>query len=350
MNSNNSNSNKRDFFFVGHFEAEQPLSFTVPAQPGYLPTMGGKLFMTASGIRGALRRCAEQVVTETRNWTPSLDDYFSMVLGGVKGSDKNADANLVSVTRFVREKNPLLSLFGGMAPVSITGKLKISHAVARNVGDVPVEKDVVSHVRTNDLTRNPAIFDALDEQAAVDYRAFKEGADERSDIAREEKSLKQEMKKAIDAKDQEEVDRIKAKLAALKDDKRDKKVVQLAQPDLGYEAIPAGTLLDNEFVLLGATDLEAGLFLAALDRFARRPYLGGHQNHGLGRVSGFWKVSARDEHAAVATNLGEVALTGDFSPLVLYGAVAHLYGDGFMEQIASSDLDFSVSGMVTAAA
>lgn len=348
----------RDFFFSGHFVAEQPLSYTTPNSKDGLPLMGGKLYMMASGIRGALRRSAEQVVTDARHWKPSLEDYFSMVLGGAKGGGKDDAAGLIPMTRFVREKNPLLSLFGGMAPVAITGKLKVSHAVAQNVkdngdgfgsaGEVPVKPVVVNHVRTNDMTRNPAIFDRLDDRAPFDYVAFKGDADERSELAREEKLLNQQVRKASAAKDADTAAALMEKKNAVKTEKQSKTVVQLALPDLGYEAIPAGTILSNEFVLLNATDTEAGLFLAALDRFSFRPYLGGHQNHGLGRVSGRWTVTARDASSRASVEMGEVILPGDMTPLRMTGAVCDLYGESFLSTLASDAFDFTVKGLMSA--
>ena len=77
---------------------------------------GEYLYFPATGIRGALRRAARDVlrqiiIDKTGNPTPLSRPTLFLTLGGIKGSG-DMDRSTVADENHWRNANPLLSLFG----------------------------------------------------------------------------------------------------------------------------------------------------------------------------------------------------------------------------------------------
>ncbi len=65
--------------------------------------------------------------------------------------------------------------------------------------------------------------------------------------------------------------------------------VQMPLP--GYEVIPPGLPLSHRLVASQINDVELGLLVLALDKFAKSPFLGAHHAQGCGIVEASWAVS-----------------------------------------------------------
>lgn len=311
---------KYDIFFDGALTTVEPFTFSQPFGDGHLPRMGGKLYIQASSIRGKLRRLARDVIYEETGCVKlPLADFYFLTLGGIKsgkteGEKDSEDKLAVNKVMAVREKNPLVSLFGAMAPQTIPGRLMVSHAIAMN--DIPT--DIVKHVRTNDLVRTPEMVGILNDSALSDYLAMKGEADVRSKVSADIK-VKQAHLRKLD-KGSDAYATLSAEINDLKEGKKGMTQVQVGLPNLEYEVIPQGAKLSSRFTLSGATEREAILFLKAMDRFAQNPQLGGKANHGLGVVAGEWDVRFRSAGKPMET-AGRLTFAGDYMPAEATGKV-----------------------------
>lgn len=337
-----------NYFFVGTIVAQQPISFTVPDtkdpnkpkkkdERHNLPRIAGRLYATGSGIRGALRRCAERFVAESRGEKPDLETFYLNALGGVKNAEKEeADLHIVDRYRFIQEHNPLLSLFGSMAN-SLPGKLKVSHATAGE----SVQAVRFDSVRADDFRRTPAIIDNLQPSALDEYFAKKDVAGQRSFAKSRIKELKKKIVR-LGSDDPEAKKSLLAELEAMEAMEADNKEIQIQLPNLSYEAIPQGASLNQEFYLEGVSDLELSFFLATLRKFAMSPYLGGHGNHGLGRVTAHWDVFKIQGYQR--DGLGSVDILDHFGGLQLDGAIAQYLPDDFT--VAGQAFNFDAKALL----
>ena len=362
--------------FKGTLTAEQPISYSVPTElkksEHALPRLGGRLYLTASGLRGVLRHAATELVmdllAESSDKRLSLDDYFLLAMGGVKsaksaskpekaeaernedeGEDvsspasKDSEADVARVLRanqHARAHNPLLRLFGSMRH-GVSGSLYCAHAVAPE--DALTTR--VRHVRTNDFQRDPELLERLEGSALDAFISRQAEAATRSEGNRRIENLTREKLKARREGKGERVKEIDAEIKTVRDSMPTE--VQIQLPNITYEAIPAGTVFTHEFVLSNPTDAEVALFLRALDRFAMSPLIGGHRAHGLGRVSGHWSVRMRAAGEREFAELGEVSFAGDFGGLELNGRIAQFF-ESWNRIVSETALDFTEAGVAAA--
>ncbi|OIQ71107.1 hypothetical protein GALL_472790 [mine drainage metagenome] len=255
------------------------------------------------------------------------------------------DAAAVSSIRraaFARQHNPLVNLFGSM-PHGIPGRLYVSHGI-------PSERNattIIRHVRANDFQRDPSLIDRLDDSALSEFVARQDLAAERSRLNAQIADLNAAKRKSKDAAEKV---RIQDNITALKSELQEKKEVQVALPQLGYEMVVPGATFETEFILDGVTDLEITLFLLALDRFASMPMLGGKRNHGLGRIKAQWTVMGRasDERGALR-DMGTLAIDGNFGPLRVEGDIARYFSDATLRDgMEKGALNFTEAALVSA--
>ena len=366
---------RRVIVFKGEITAEQPISYSVPgAAKGTdhtLPRIGRHLYLTASGLRGALRHAATEIVMDLVDANPdgkklNLDDYFLLAMGGVKDAkvsakkgtaeksaeDEDGDdaeksvsdtdiVRMLRANRHVRAHNPLVGLFGSMRH-GVSGSLYCAHAIAPE----GIEPTRVRYVRSNDFQRDPGVLDRLDESVLDAFIARQADAAERTDGNNRKKALEQEKKKLRREGASERLKEIHAEIAAI--EAAQPKDVQLQLPNITYQVIPAGTVFSHEFTLSNPTDAEVALLLRALDRFALNPLLGGHRAHGLGRVSGRWSVRMREQGEREFTEAGEVWFKGDFTGLELTGRIAEFTKVWDALVAARDALEFTEAGIAAA--
>jgi len=271
-----------------------------------------------------------------------LADFHFLTQGGIKGakpgeadneagegSQPGVDKLAVAKVLNVRAHNPLVSLFGAMAPQTIAGRLMVSHAIEKN----GVQADTVKHVRADDMRRTPDVADMicnLDE-----YDVVKADANARSDLMKKKKLLEKSLGGAegeARASIREEIKLVDAEI------KNGSGKVQIGLAQLEYQAIPQGASLSSSFMLLGATEQEIVLFVKAIDRMARSPVVCGKLNHGLGVIAGEWDVRMRQVNGDMQP-AGTVSFAGDFMPVAVTGKA----GEWLAAEIDTSNLDLSAA-------
>jgi hypothetical protein len=324
--------------FAGQIVADTPISWTPHgdkgAKPGRIETIqtaaGRRFFLNAPAIRSAVRHAATNLLAEMSGKPYHMDDYFLAALGGIKdakegakkssegdaqpdadaqdaeaGATKDAaealEAAQISKKHalkydFAKAHNPLLMLFGSM---DVPGLVRCDHAIAQTESTITAK---IASVRANDFIRNPSVTDIL-EPGAID--AFVE----RQVLAAKRSKAKAEIaeidKKIKAAKKAGNADLVAELEAAKKGIDAGSNVVQLQQL-LNYEAIPAGTVFSHQWSLPRVSELELALFMQALAYWALDPVIGGHRAHGLGRISGFWNVTARKPGSLAFESMGSV--------------------------------------------
>lgn len=302
----------------GTVRALTDLSMTLPnaphtsGRPKPVPRMfvmeGGapveRLYMNAGTFRGSLRDAAFRLVRDdlqARNGGEpvlTLSDTLLMAKGGVKSEGKESYSPTLQNT--IRANNPHLSLFGASEPW-IKGRLSVSHLVS-NVSPEHVNRH--SGVRKK---LNASHLEALPAQELAEYLTEDRLNNQRSVLKREKEQLEEEIKKKSAKVDGVTVSLEPAEVKARENrltevvneikeiSAQTKSTVSMLMPLEGYEAIPQGAEMSSEITIQYTNEIEVGLFLLALEKFAiEEGTLGGHIAHGLGRVSGQWAVTRID--------------------------------------------------------
>ena len=304
------------YVLEGTFTAEQPLAtcskdlkdanermkgknVAIPV-PSTKTPHGTRLMFPATGIRGKLRRCLrdalrQAVIDKTGNEKPlSLDQHYLLTLGGIKASGEESKST-VALEAMWREKNPLLSLFGaGAAGVLgfVQGRLSVGNAICQDASE-PV---TFSGARSDDLFRNReqvAFLSDEDVQALISRsEGNRDASTIRTSIKALEKNVKAEKKKGHDdavSALQQELEAANAELSSVLTDSGASSV-SVGMPLAGFQAIPAGSIMDQSMIIANGTLVELGALLAALEHFAAFPIIGAHFATGCGQVSGQWEV------------------------------------------------------------
>ena len=328
------------WLFTGTITTREPLACSPPGHLGRdkcallprmtVPTPAGPLdtvFLPGSTIRGRYRHAAADVCLE-RERPVSFERYLALKVGGVKGTAQERRVGLLERDAF-REAQPLLSLFGaGASGIGwIHGRLDVGAALPAE----PAEPVVMTGTR-GDTTRDPILFEVLNEEERERVVRGLEANGERSRVAARGRSLKRQLARAERAGEDdseprralEAVRELEGKAASAQSELLGSDV-SLLLPLAGYEAIPLGTVLNHRMFFRHVSEGEMHLFMAGLVRFAEDPRFGARRAHGCGRVAVEYAVKRLD--GVHARNAGEVSIDPDRwgrdeSSLVLTGAPA----------------------------
>lgn len=271
--------------------------------------------LTGSTLRGKLRRAAVAIMREADRAAGgtgvlTLSQAHLNMVGGIKGAEKEAGFDLLR-RQMMREKNPVLSLFGAGDPW-IMSRAQIGDGVPTE----PVECDVIGHVRTDDAKRDPDFFAKVDEAAALQWSRLRDANRERTAYKGDEKKIKSQIAAARKAKDSETVERLTAELDAQREGLAGDTANAVSMP-LTHECIPEGVVFNHRIILRGVTLAEAGLFLLAMAYFWREmPNVGQQAAKGYGLLEGRYTLryraeSARTAQGALRLDGGEWLLAGD---------------------------------------
>ena len=331
---------QKTFVFSGQLTAEQPLATcskdlldregqknqTIPV-PSTTTSKGRRLMFPSTGLRGTLRRTARDAIRSavarlTGDEKPfSLEQHYFLTLGGIKGEGEQ-DRSSVAHEAEWREKNPLLSVFGaGDAGFLgfVQGRLNVGNAICVEAS----EPTIFSGARTDDLYRDKTQIAYLSDADVENLVRQARGGKDRSSIQAEIKKVDQARKAARRTGSAEEVATLSARLESLQSDLDAVKEssgttdVSIGMPLAGWQAIPQGSVMDHAFHLIRSTQIELGLVLQALNRFALNPFIGAHFANGCGLVSGSWEVFEATLDGK--RSLGRITLT-PFEPLNIDGA------------------------------
>lgn len=288
------------YHFTGSLKAQSPLATCTPSMaaraaknaplpvPSFESERGRLLYMPGSGLRSKLRGAVTTMLLEALEKRGarrfSLNDAQLNRVGGVLQLGAESALDTVSYRRMI-EANPAIGIFGASTPW-VKGKAMVGHLICKNPEIRPMHVD---GVRADIIKRDPGIMEYLDEQAMESYSEDIRRTKEFALVKAEKAKLEADLRKA----NAEERKQIREKLAKI--DERIKKEnlhhVSAQMPLKGYEAIPPGAELENAIALVGASDIELGGILAALERFAENPVLGAHAAHGAGVISGSWEIN-----------------------------------------------------------
>ncbi len=242
-------------------------------------------YFPAGGIRGKLRRMAVALLHELRPGTMTVQTYHFNAIGGVKGS---VDANDASATKTDletalrrREQNKIASLFGSGEPW-MASKLCVTHAIPKDHHTA-----VVRGARVDDFIRTPETLGVL---SPAERERWQEQTRIISERARVTKLIEDHTTDATksDSGKTKRLEELRQELAALPKPEND---VSTNTTIAGYEVMPQGAELEQEFILRDVDPLEAGLFLLALQRLSFDPFIGAHIAHGCGMISGEWQMT-----------------------------------------------------------
>lgn len=181
--------------------------------------------------------------------------------------------------------NPVIGLFGASTPW-VKGKAMVGHMICKSPEIRPMRVD---GVRADILKRDPGLVEYLEEGSMESYNADIQRTKEFAIVKTELATIDAEMRKAT----AEERKKLREKRAQIEARIKAENLqhVSAQMPLSGYEAIPPGAELETAISLVGASEIELGGMIAALERFAENPVLGAHAAHGAGVVSGTWEVN-----------------------------------------------------------
>ena len=278
----------------------------LPRMPVITPN-GGAIdtpFISASAIRGVLRRAAAEEVAElfaARGEEVRFPDWLLFSVGGVKGTEKET-CSPRERHEYI-EGNPLVALFGAGAAGAggmIGSKLHIAHAIP----DSEIKPPKVEGARAHE-DKSLRLLEILPEDQQALAWDFTVANRDRSELSGQVKSKERELRAARNARKKEDNAKAEALSAELDDLKeRLRKAVDIQEqfgtsnaigrPLPGYEVIPSGAEIPHRMSLDAASLSQVGLFFAALRRFARDPVIGAHRAHGCGRIRCDYKVIQRE--------------------------------------------------------
>ena len=291
------------FLFTGTITTRQPLAYSPPDHQDRgkksllprmtVPTAAGPMntvFVSGSTIRGKLRHACADVYLERekqRGKRVDYERYLALKVGGVKGSADEGRVDLRERKNYL-EAEPFLDLFGaGSSGIGwIHSRLDVGAAIPAE----PIEPIVLNGVR-RDATLDPILLEVLDEDEIDKVLKGMNANRLRSQKAGEVRQIRQRIARAKKTgQDTSELERSfeEAEQAVTNAEKDQSDIlgsdVSLLLPLPGYEAIPSGTVLNHRMVLKNVSELQLGIFVAGLARFAEDPRFGAHRAHGCGQV------------------------------------------------------------------
>jgi hypothetical protein len=168
--------------------------------------------------------------------------------------------------------------------------------------------------RHDPFARQPTLLELFDAEAAGDFLVRNAARLEGNRLETEAERAEKKMRGLARSKnaDTAKVKELEAQISQLGADakaafERAGGTVNIQQPLSGYEALPIGLEMRHKITGDQLTPVELALLLAALERFAFQPVLGGHVAHGCGELTGSWTVRIAGRGAPVAL-AGTVAL------------------------------------------
>ena len=316
------------FLLTGTITTRQPLAYSPPdhldrGKKSLLPRMTvptaagpmNTVFVSGSTIRGKLRHaCADVYLEREKQQGKQVDyeRYLELKVGGVKGSSDEGRVDLRERKRFL-EAEPFMDLFG--AGSSGIGWIHSRIDVGAAIPAEPVEPIVLNGVR-RDATLDPILLEVLDEDEIGKVLDGMNANRTRSQKASEVRDIRRRIASARKAgQDTSELDRSleEAERAVEDAEKAQSDIlgsdVSLLLPLPGYEAIPTGTVLNHRMFLKNVSELQLGIFMAGLARFAEDPRFGAHRAHGCGQVCMEYRVKRIE--GASARPVGDLSIDPD---------------------------------------
>ena len=220
-------------------------------------------YLPANGIRGLLRRLATKKLVDAVKENDKIEELKDTDLHAMlSGSGASKSGLKFKEIEEIREKNPILSLFG--TGILMAGKLKVADAIPL---DKKNAKNLVrrqTFVKVDDILMGTK-FSQLYTKKQIEE--WEKSVEENSEARKKDRDSKKLEKKTNVASDEE----AKTKKSSIQ---------HFAQ----REYIASGATFNGGFFLEKASKLELGMFLHALEGFMENGRLGSSQNIGFGVI------------------------------------------------------------------
>ena len=220
-------------------------------------------YLPANGIRGLLRRLATKKLVDAVKENDKIEELKDTDLHAMlSGSGASKSGLKFKEIEEIREKNPILSLFG--TGILMAGKLKVADAIPL---DKKNAKNLVrrqTFVKVDDILMGTK-FSQLYTKKQIEE--WEKSVEENSEARKKDRDSKKLEKETNVASDEE----AKTKTSSIQ---------HFAQ----REYIASGATFNGGFFLEKASKLELGMFLHALEGFMENGRLGSSQNIGFGVI------------------------------------------------------------------
>ena len=291
---------KNTYHFTGNLKAQSHMATCTPSMtakvaknaplpvPSFETERGRLLYMPGAGLRSKLRGAVTAMLLEALEARGarrfSLTDAQLNRVGGIKQAGAESTLDAAGYLRMVAS-NPAIGIFGASTPW-VKGKAMVGHLICKSPEVRPMRVD---GVRADIIKRDPGIVEFLNAASMDSYNADIQRTKDYALVKAEKAKLEADLRKA----NADERKKIREQIAKIEEriKKEGLQHVSAQMPLSGYEAIPPGAELENAISMVGASEIELGGMIAALERFAENPVLGAHASHGAGVVSGSWEVN-----------------------------------------------------------
>ena len=220
-------------------------------------------YLPANGIRGLLRRLATKKLVDAVKENDKIEELKDTDLHAMlSGSGASKSGLKFKEIEEIREKNPILSLFG--TGILMAGKLKVADAIPL---DKKNAKNLVrrqTFVKVDDILMGTKFSQLYTKKQIEEWEKSVEKNSEARKKDRDSKKLAKETNVASD-------EEAKTKKSSIQ---------HFAQ----REYIASGATFNGGFFLEKASKLELGMFLHALESFMENGRLGSSQNIGFGVI------------------------------------------------------------------
>ena len=220
-------------------------------------------YLPANGIRGLLRRLATKKLVDAVKENDKIEELKDVDLHAMlSGSGVSKSGLKFKEIEEIREKNPILSLFG--TGILMAGKLKVADVIPP---DKENAKNLVrrqTFVKVDDILMGTKFSQLYTKKQIEDWE---KSVEENSEARKKDRDSKKLAKETNVASDEE----AKTKKSSIQ---------HFAQ----REYIASGATFNGGFFLEKASKLELGMFLHALESFMENGRLGSSQNIGFGVI------------------------------------------------------------------
>jgi len=259
-------------------------------------------YFPAAGLRHKLRRMARNAVAAAAGRKWDIETHRTLTIGGIKGSGSESGLDLQGNREF-RRQYAIQSVFGqssGMGSSWIAGKLMVGMLVPEK----PLEPDIVTGIRSDQLTRSEAEAEFLTKAEYERLSTLANTERQAARLRRMKKKLEKEIRSQRRGGDKDMLAELEAQL---EDVEADLEVLEeqldadisAQMPLSGYEVIPPGMPLKNRIVMRDANAAEFGVLVRALDELALDPQIGAHAAQGCGIIRAEWRVMLDGEDIGV---------------------------------------------------
>lgn len=285
---------------------DQPITISRPDLTGVSRMRRGETehyAVPGSSFRGTLRRRAMEAFMD--RFPDQKFDFNTMamnIVGGVKGSGESLRPAVETVQSW-RERNPLIDLMGCGDPIFLPGTLYVGNMWSTSPYDRS-KRNVDSGVRRDFIQDAPEYFDKMSPEGRALYEIMRATVGERGpfkDAMEQAKTINADRKATPEQKAEKialvletlsrrtgreftDIAQVQAAVTEFKETLSGNGLsdVALQLPLRGAESIPAGLTFNQRIHLDNSGTLAIGLFIEALRRFGRTPFIGGRRANGQG--------------------------------------------------------------------